>query len=217
MERSRHLLGFIRPVVGGQQKSDAFFAAGVLTRNFHRTPTSPTHSLARASAPLPCARPRVPSLQASRLSPVRHVRHNATVADASEPAVKGAGQVPKPGSEGVMEEPRPANGDADAAGAIVPEDEELTTRRGTVPSLEMTFSCKPCGYRSTHRVSKQGYLHGTVLISCPKCKARHLISDHLKVGSSSLFHQLAPRRDIELITNAWRRSSGTSALQSRIS
>jgi protein import protein ZIM17 len=50
-----------------------------------------------------------------------------------------------------------------------------------VPSYEMTFTCKPCSHRSTHRISKQGYHHGTVLITCPDCKNRHVITDHLRV------------------------------------
>ena len=53
--------------------------------------------------------------------------------------------------------------------------------RDQVPAYEMTFTCKKCQTRSSHRVSKQGYYHGTVLITCPGCKNRHLISDHLKV------------------------------------
>ncbi|OJD37216.1 dnl zinc finger domain-containing protein [Diplodia corticola] len=50
-----------------------------------------------------------------------------------------------------------------------------------VPQYQMTFTCKACTTRSSHRISKQGYHHGTVLISCPGCKNRHLISDHLKI------------------------------------
>ncbi|OCT46398.1 DNL-type zinc finger protein [Cladophialophora carrionii] len=49
------------------------------------------------------------------------------------------------------------------------------------PSYELSFTCKPCLYRSTHRVTKHGYHHGTVLITCPSCKNRHVISDHLRV------------------------------------
>jgi protein import protein ZIM17 len=55
--------------------------------------------------------------------------------------------------------------------------------REEVPSYELTFTCKACSTRSSHRVSKQGYHHGTVLISCPGCKNRHLISDHMKIFS----------------------------------
>lgn len=53
------------------------------------------------------------------------------------------------------------------------------------PAYQLTFTCKPCGSRSAHRVTKQGYHHGTTLITCPDCKNRHLISDHLKIFSDS--------------------------------
>ena len=56
--------------------------------------------------------------------------------------------------------------------------------RREVPAYEITFTCKPCLTRATHKISKQGYHYGTVLITCPSCKARHLISDHLKVRCS---------------------------------
>lgn len=49
------------------------------------------------------------------------------------------------------------------------------------PSYELTFTCVPCGTRSAHNVSKQGYHHGSVLIACPSCRNRHIISDHLKI------------------------------------
>ncbi|CAG5184836.1 uncharacterized protein ALTATR162_LOCUS11106 [Alternaria atra] len=55
--------------------------------------------------------------------------------------------------------------------------------REQVPSYELTFTCNACKTRSSHRLSKQGYHHGTVLIQCPGCKNRHLIADHLKVFS----------------------------------
>lgn len=49
------------------------------------------------------------------------------------------------------------------------------------PSYELTFTCVPCGTRSAHNVSKQGYHHGSVLITCPSCRNRHIISDHLHI------------------------------------
>ncbi|KAF2853672.1 zf-DNL-domain-containing protein [Plenodomus tracheiphilus IPT5] len=60
---------------------------------------------------------------------------------------------------------------------------ESRLERDQVPSYELTFTCNVCKTRSSHRLSKQGYHHGTVLISCPDCKNRHLISDHLKIFS----------------------------------
>ena len=49
------------------------------------------------------------------------------------------------------------------------------------PHYQLTFTCVPCETRSTHRVSKQGYHNGSVLITCPKCRNRHVISDHLGI------------------------------------
>jgi protein import protein ZIM17 len=61
------------------------------------------------------------------------------------------------------------------------ETAESEDRWANTPAYEMTFTCKQCDTRSSHKISKQGYHHGTVLINCPGCKNRHLISDHLKV------------------------------------
>lgn len=54
-------------------------------------------------------------------------------------------------------------------------------RRKNEEAYKITFTCKPCGERSSHRMSKQGYHRGTVLIQCPSCKNRHVMSDHLGV------------------------------------
>lgn len=67
--------------------------------------------------------------------------------------------------------------------AVVPATDSVKVGdpKEETPAYEMTFTCKKCETRSTHRVSKQGYHNGTVLITCPGCKNKHLISDHLKV------------------------------------
>ncbi|KAJ5234236.1 uncharacterized protein N7469_003404 [Penicillium citrinum] len=54
-------------------------------------------------------------------------------------------------------------------------------RRQGEEAYQITFTCKPCGERSSHRMSKQGYHRGTVLIQCPSCKNRHVMSDHLGI------------------------------------
>ena len=61
-----------------------------------------------------------------------------------------------------------------------PRDKDQQVRDDE-PAYELTFTCKPCLYRSSHKVTKHGYHKGTVLITCPSCKARHVIADHLKV------------------------------------
>ena len=54
-------------------------------------------------------------------------------------------------------------------------------RRKNEEAYLISFTCKPCGDRTTHRMSKQGYHRGTVLIQCPSCKSRHVMSDHLGI------------------------------------
>lgn len=54
-------------------------------------------------------------------------------------------------------------------------------RRKNEEAYRIAFTCKPCGERSEHHMSKQGYHRGTVLIQCPSCKSRHVMSDHLGV------------------------------------
>lgn len=49
---------------------------------------------------------------------------------------------------------------------------------------ELTFTCTPCTRRSTHRISKHGYHRGSVLVTCPGCRNRHVISDHLGIFGS---------------------------------
>ncbi|RMZ72982.1 dnl zinc finger domain-containing [Pyrenophora seminiperda CCB06] len=73
--------------------------------------------------------------------------------------------------------------ESSAASPTSPNAPDSRLEREQVPSYELTFTCNVCKTRSSHRLSKQGYHHGTVLIQCPDCKNRHLISDHLKVFS----------------------------------
>lgn len=46
---------------------------------------------------------------------------------------------------------------------------------------QISFTCVPCSHRSHHNVSKQGYHTGSILITCPECHNRHVISDHLNI------------------------------------
>lgn len=75
----------------------------------------------------------------------------------------------------------PTAGTGSSAPAATEEGGEVQEADVRKPSYQLTFTCKPCGERSTHVVSQQGYHKGTVLIACPGCNKRHLIADHLKV------------------------------------
>ncbi|KAL8414981.1 hypothetical protein RB594_005980 [Gaeumannomyces avenae] len=81
----------------------------------------------------------------------------------------------------------PGNSNPDAPTATTstttttPENASRQNRIQSQPHYQLTFTCVPCGSRSKHAVSKQGYHHGSVLITCPDCRNRHVISDHLGV------------------------------------
>lgn len=78
--------------------------------------------------------------------------------------------------------PSSSSGGANTPASPLPGDES-SKPLGQIerPSYQLTFTCKPCGHRSSHVVTKQAYHHGTTLIKCPSCMDRHVISDHLKV------------------------------------
>ncbi|KAI8946397.1 DNL zinc finger-domain-containing protein [Xylaria longipes] len=74
--------------------------------------------------------------------------------------------------------PKPTRPAQDAS----PSSPDATkTRKQLEPHYKLAFTCVPCGDRSSHTVSKQGYHHGSVLITCPSCRNRHIISDHLNI------------------------------------
>lgn len=80
---------------------------------------------------------------------------------------------------------------------------KIRTRTPEKLVYKMTFTCKPCSARSTHEVSKQGYHHGSVLITCPDCKNRHVISDHLKVGQTVSVRMIDYT---DSVTDIWRKA-----------
>lgn len=66
------------------------------------------------------------------------------------------------------------------------EPDETPRGEGDRPEFDrayyqLSFTCVPCGFRSHHNVSKQGYHRGSTLITCPDCRNRHVISDHLGI------------------------------------
>jgi protein import protein ZIM17 len=45
--------------------------------------------------------------------------------------------------------------------------------------FELQFTCKMCGTRNVHLISRHAYTKGTVIATCPGCNATHLIADNL--------------------------------------
>ena len=65
------------------------------------------------------------------------------------------------------------------------DKDAIAARKAMQPCYDMTFTCKKCLERSSHRITKQAYHFGTVLVNCPGCKSRHLIADHMKIFSDT--------------------------------
>lgn len=69
------------------------------------------------------------------------------------------------------------------------DKDAIAARKAMQPCYDMTFTCKKCLERSSHRITKQAYHFGTVLVNCPGCKSRHLIADHMKVRARTHVHE----------------------------
>lgn len=123
----------------------------------------------------------------SQLAPL----HNPSFAFPPSPPSTPERGVPQPSSAARCLQSRRVSDSAPAlpqAVAQLPDDHSNTQKPPEKPpAYEITFTCKPCKHRSTHTISKQGYHKGSVLITCPECSNRHVISDHLKVGFQRLY------------------------------
>ncbi len=98
--------------------------------------------------------------------PSINIRYNSSSSDSSDSSTSASAPLTD----------RQSNPKTDAENA-----EQNRLRREQEPAYQLTFTCRPCGERSSHRVSKHGYHRGTVLIRCPSCENRHVISDHLGI------------------------------------
>ncbi|KAH7027312.1 DNL zinc finger-domain-containing protein [Microdochium trichocladiopsis] len=118
---------------------------------------------------------------ASRLSSRSVTRSQAQIhptwSPFSRPAIfRLAHTIPKPPRQPPVSAPQtnPNNSTSE-------QPSEVKARKLVEPHYQLTFTCVPCSERSTHVVSKQGYHRGSVLITCPSCRNRHVISDHLNI------------------------------------
>lgn len=93
-------------------------------------------------------------------------------------AIRAAHSIPRPSKKPAYLKPE--------AEAQANESGEAPASEGERPEInpayyQLSFTCVPCSHRSHHNVSKQGYHTGSVLITCPSCRNRHVISDHLNI------------------------------------
>jgi hypothetical protein len=143
----------------------------------HDTTMRPSSSLLRAFARASAPRPLTASPAEHIPAPAKRLLHTCTLRTSPvirpSPVLSRARALPARRFESSSAAPTPPTTSTKAP--------ESRLDREQIPSYELTFTCNVCKTRSSHRMSKQGYHKGTILISCPDCKNRHLISDHLKV------------------------------------
>ncbi|KAJ5214955.1 hypothetical protein N7468_010634 [Penicillium chermesinum] len=87
-------------------------------------------------------------------------------------------------------------------------------RRKAEAAYRISFTCKPCGQRSEHRMSKQGYHHGTVLIqsitSASSSTKSTTLEDLLKEGGQTITHGMLDG-DMEVWEDGTLRKIGGTA------
>jgi hypothetical protein len=174
------------------------------TQHCSNTTMRPSSSLVRAFARASAPRPFKASPAEHIPAPAKRLLHTCPLrtspAKRPSPVLSRVRALPACRFESSSAAPTPPNTSTKAP--------ESRLDREQIPSYELTFTCNVCKTRSSHRMSKQGYHKGTILISCPDCKNRHLISDHLKVRRAS--------RHGESQDTDFRRYSQTSPSQSKI-
>ncbi|PYH77725.1 zf-DNL-domain-containing protein [Aspergillus uvarum CBS 121591] len=160
-------------------------------RSLPRAATVSTPSCASASSRpfthLTLRSPRTPPiLPRPTTTALLSARHKSTTTTPSQPTEESSNSDSDSNSNNTLTD-RHSSAATDAAHA-----EQNRLRREQEPAYQITFTCKPCGGRSSHRMSKHGYHRGTVLIQCPTCSSRHVIADHLNI----FFDQKSTLEDI---------------------
>ncbi|TPX15580.1 uncharacterized protein E0L32_004278 [Thyridium curvatum] len=138
----------------------------------------------RTAAPLHSARLHHPLRRISTPSPIITTRRLAHTIPKPPPprqesqATAADGTPDSSSSSATTPDGKPTKLSSEEDATREPEEQQEQQERSY---YELTFTCVPCGVRSGHHVSKQGYHHGSVLITCPSCRNRHIISDHLGI------------------------------------
>ncbi|PHH74379.1 hypothetical protein CDD80_3116 [Ophiocordyceps camponoti-rufipedis] len=136
-----------------------------------RLPSRPSSLLFSTLVNFPSPRPRLPL-------PILARPHTASI------TTRPRFTIPRPRrTSDTQLAPQPDQEALDGTDDALPEDQEtIPSRDRPDPAYyQLSFTCIPCDHRSQHSVSKHGYHYGSVLITCPGCRNRHVISDHLKI------------------------------------
>ncbi|PNY26350.1 Uncharacterized protein TCAP_03721 [Tolypocladium capitatum] len=131
--------------------------------------------------------PAARSIRSQRLRPLPLLQNSRRLLSLPTPprcfsssSFRAAHSVPRPPSRRPVK-PRPdAEAEANLSGDA-PKSEGPRPEMRNPAYYQLSFTCVPCGHRSHHNVSKQGYHTGSTLITCPSCRNRHVISDHLNI------------------------------------
>ena len=98
----------------------------------------------------------------------------------SSSSLRAAHSIPRPPSRPPIKPSPDAEAEASLSGDA-PTSEGPRPETQNPAYYQLSFTCVPCGHRSHHNVSKHGYHSGSTLITCPSCRNRHVISDHLNI------------------------------------
>lgn len=60
-----------------------------------------------------------------------------------------------------------------------PPGKGIATQNAKTARLQLVFTCGKCETRAVKSFTKNAYENGVVIVTCPKCDARHLIADNL--------------------------------------
>jgi len=58
-------------------------------------------------------------------------------------------------------------------------DDDFVGRAIVSKKFQISYTCKVCGHRNTHEVSRLAYRKGVVIAQCKGCFSRHWLADHL--------------------------------------
>lgn len=137
-----------------------------MASRFSLKPLTPLIRGVRIRSPLRAATIRPASLQQQPL----------VLAALQTTQYRCAHTIPQPPAPKPSTSPKPS-ASAESLGLQTPRPSRVESQ----PHYRLSFTCGPCHTPSTHNISKQGYHHGSVLVTCPSCRNRHVISDHLNI------------------------------------